>query len=216
MTSGDLLDLFRDEMADKVTPYLWSDDLVFGYIDDACKRFCRLTDGIPDSTTATVVNLAIVAGTDTYPLSPLVLKIRTARRADNGREVLVLNEEDMAPQDRFFDNLPGIPTALITGMDVDSVRVHPYPSVATPMKLSVFRLPLVDVTDDQPLEVPAQHQRALLLRAKALAYGKQDAETFDRTKFETFDDKFTIYCAAAKAEQARARHKPRTVAYGGI
>ena len=37
MTSGDLLDLFRDEMADKVTPYLWSDDLVFGYIDDACK-----------------------------------------------------------------------------------------------------------------------------------------------------------------------------------
>ena len=216
MTSGDLMDLFRDEMADKVTPYLWSDDLVFGYIDDACKRFCRLTDGIPDSTTTTVVNLAIVAGTDTYPLSPLVLKIRTARRADNGREVLVLNEEDMAPQDRYFDNLPGIPTALITGMDVDSVRVHPYPSVDTPMKLSVFRLPLIDVIDDQPLEIPAQHQRALLLRAKALAYGKQDAETFDRTKSETFDDKFTGYCAAAKAEQARARHKPRTVAYGGI
>lgn len=216
MTSGDLLDLFRDEMVDKATPYLWSDDLVFGYIDDACKRFCRLTDGIPDSTTAAVVNLTIVAGTDTYPLSPSILKVRTARRGDNGQEVQVINEEDMAPQGRYFDNRPGTPTALITGMDVDSVRVHPYPSEAVLMKLSVFRLPLVVITDDLPLEIPAQHQRALLLRTKALAYGKQDAETFDRTKSETFDDKFTAYCAAAKAEQARARHKPRTVAYGGI
>jgi hypothetical protein len=51
---------------------------------------------------------------------------------------------------------------------------------------------------------------------KALAYGKQDAETFDRTKQKEFEQKFFGYCDQVQAEQRRARHKPRAVAYGGI
>lgn len=216
MTSGELLDLFRVEMNDRTEPKLWSDEFIFGAIDDAQKQFTRLTDGIPDSTTPAVVELAVTTAGDTYALHPAILKIRSARRLDNGRPVAVVNEEDMPTRNMFFDGITGTLQALVTGMDENSVRVWPMPREAADVRLSVFRLPLVDITDDQAFEIGVQHHRHLLMWAKHLAYGVQDAETFDKTKSQEFKDRFEVYCFKAKQEQARARHKPRAVAYGGI
>lgn len=222
MTSGELLDLFRVEMNDVANPQLWSDDFIFGAIDSAQTQFARETDGIPDSTTPAVVDLVIAPDTtsllyaDVLPLHPSILKIRTARRGDNGRSVSVINEEDMPGSGLYFDGLPGETRTLVTGTDENQVRVWPFPRSDLTIKLSVFRLPLVPITDDQALEIPAQHHRALLMWAKHLAYGVQDAETFDRTRSEEFKQRFERHCADAKAEQGRLRHKPRAVAYGGI
>ena len=33
MNSSDALEVFREEMNDEATPYLWSDSLVFRYLD---------------------------------------------------------------------------------------------------------------------------------------------------------------------------------------
>lgn len=217
MLPSDLLNLFRLEMADKAAPYLWTNDFVIGAIDDAQKQFARLTDGIPDSTTSAVVNLVVTTPyTDVLPLSTRILKIRSARRADTGKAVEVLNLEDMPTRGMFFDNVPGTLRALIVGMDDGFVRLWPFPAAALTIKLSVFRLPLADITDDEPLEIPTQHHRHLLLWVKHLAYSVHDAETFDKTKAAEFKTAFEAYCFGAKTDQTRARHKPRTVTYGGI
>lgn len=216
MTSGELLELFRVEMNDVPKPYLWSDDFIFGAADAAQTWFARWTDGIPDSTTPAVIDLAIVAGTDTYPLHKAILKIRTARLAGNGRPVDVVNEEDLVTQNRYFDGVPGTLRALVTGMDEGSVRTWPLPMEDSPVKLSVFRLPLVRITDDQAFEIGEQHHRELLLWMKHLAYSVQDAETFDKTKAADFEGRFKDYCFKVKLEQGRLRHKPRSVQYGGI
>lgn len=91
-------------------------------------------------------------------------------------------------------------------------------SFGTAVSLSVYRLPLVTITDDgdQVLEIDAQHHTALLHWMKARAYDKQDAETFDRRKSEEFRDRFTTYCAKAQQDQQRARRVHGSVAYGGI
>jgi len=216
MTSGELLELFRVEMNDVPKPQLWSDDFIFGAADSAQTWFARWTDGLPDSTTPAVIDLAIVAGTDTYPLHKAILKIRTARRADNGRPVEVCNEEDLVTHNRYFDGIPGVLRALVTGMDDYAVRTWPLPAEDTPVKLSVFRMPLVKITDDQPFEIAEQHHRELLLWMKHLAYSVQDAETFDKTKASDFEQRFKDYCFKVKLEQGRLRHKPRAVVYGGI
>lgn len=222
MLPSDLLSLFRLEMADKAAPYLWADDFIIGAIDDAQKQFARFTDGIPDSTTSAIVNLVVAPNTltgvytDVLPLSTRILKIRSARRADNGKAVEVLNQEDMPTRGMFFNNVPGTLRALITGMDDGFVRLWPFPAENVTVKLSVFRLPLTDITDDEPLEILAQHHRHLLLWVKHLAYSVHDAETFDKTKAAEFKAAFEAYCFGAKTDQARARHKPRSVAYGGI
>ncbi|HOU64410.1 MAG TPA: hypothetical protein PK861_00055 [Thermomonas sp.] len=221
MLPSDLLIAFREEMADKAQPYLWPDDFIIGAIDDAQKQFARKTDGIPDSTTSAVVDLVVAPDgsglySDVVLLDPRVLKIRSARRGDNGREVEVLNEEDMPTRGMYFDSLPGRVRAMITGMDETSVRVWPFPNEDVTIKLSVFRLPLVTITDDEPLEIPLQHHLGLLLWMKHRAYSVHDAETYDKTKAADFKAEFETYCTAAKTEQRRLRHKPRTVAYGGI
>ena len=50
----------------------------------------------------------------------------------------------------------------------------------------------------------------------ALAYNKQDAETYDKSKAEERAAKFLSYCDQAKTEQGRREHKYRTISYGGI
>ena len=217
MTPAELLDQFRIEVADIATPYLWSDDEFFRYADDAQKQFTRLTDGLPESTSPAITEIAVLAGLDTYALSPLVLKIRSARTLSDGRPLEVLNEEDMPPRGMYFDGKTGIVKALITGMDANSVHVWPMPSAAMTVKLSVFRMPLLDIDENsQAFEIDPQHHLHLLLWVGHRAYSKPDAETFDKTKAADLKTAFEAYCARAKAEQARARHKPRSVAYGGI
>lgn len=286
MTSGELLGLFRDEMEDMVEPFLWSDALVYGYIDDAQKMFCRLTDGISDATTPAVTQLAVLPGVQWYATDPSVLKLRSTYRVDTGREVPVVNMEDMPAKRMFFDGTVAPFRALILGAEANKVRAYPIPdtsgevqaqtsalaligagalefAVAPPvyvgqavrgagiapgttvssvtgaavmlsqptsagiaagatitfdltLQMTVFRLPRVDITDDQELEVLPQHHRHLLLWAKHLAYSKQNAETFDRTRAKEFESGFLSYCSAAQIEQRRTRHKPRSVVYGGI
>lgn len=216
MDTGELRDLFRDEMSDLEEPFLWSDDLVYGYTDDAQRMFCRLTEGIGDASSASTL-LAVTPGRVWVELDELILNIRSAARADDGRAIEVLNREDMATRGWRFDGRTGPVRALVIGEEAHRARTYPLSSETMTIALSVFRLPTDPITgENDELEIDEQHHRHLLLWMKALAYGKQDAETFDKTKRLEFDQAFRAYCGAAKLEQERARHKTRVVAYGGI
>ena len=61
MDSTTLHDLFRSEVRDEATPYLWSDVEVYSFIDDAQKMFCRLQGGIADASSA-ITHINVVAG----------------------------------------------------------------------------------------------------------------------------------------------------------
>lgn len=218
MNSSELLTLFRSEMSDVAEPYLWSDVEVFNYLDDAQKMYCRLTDGIADASTEDVVKLSIEPGSDWLVTHHSILRIRSANRADTGRTVEVLNADDMPLRRWFFDGTTGWVRALIIGQEANKVRIYPKSSETADIMLTVFRLPLIDITDagDQALEIPAIHHQHLLLWVKHRAYSKQDAETFDRTKAEEFEARFKSYCAMARDEERRRAYKPRSVTYGGI
>lgn len=216
MTSDELLDLFRDEAADQEAPYLWSDSLIYSYVDDAQKMFCRLTDGISDATSP-LTRLDVAVGDSYLATSPLILRLRNASRADTGRAVEVVNIEDLPARGWRYDGRTGPVDALVIGEEAGKARTYPLPSEALTINLSVFRLPRSSIANaGQPLEIDEQHHRHLLMWAKSLAYGKQDAETFDRNKKQGYEAEFRGYCAAVKVEQQRARFKTRAVAYGGI
>jgi hypothetical protein len=210
----DLLDLFRSEIDDRVEPFLWSDEDVLGYMDDAQKMFCRLTDGIADASTACVAQLQVDASTTWLDTHPSILKFRSLKRADTGRPVAVLNEEEMADHGMYFDGTTGPVRALIVGMEANRARVWPDSSEAVTLQAMVFRLPIKPL--DEGFEVAQEHRRHLLHWVKSLAYLKHDAETYDKTKSAEFEAKFRAYCAQVKEEERRKRHKPRTMAYGGL
>jgi len=215
MNSTDLLAQFRLDIVDTVEPQLWSDAELLHYIDDAQKMFCRLVGGIGDGSSALTV-LPWDTTTDWLAVSPLILKFRDAWQVSDGQPIDIINYEDMAARGVRFDGRTGIPRVLVIGIEPGRARLYPFPSNTDTIQLIVDRLPLRTIDDvDEVLEVQDQHFTGLLLWAKSMAYDKQDADTFDRNKQQEFEGKFRAYCAAAKAEKDRAKHKTRVVVYGG-
>jgi hypothetical protein len=213
---GELLDQLRSDLDDVAKPYLWTDEELLTYLDDAQAMFCRKTDGIADATTPAVTALNVVPGGAYQALHKAILKIRGITRADDGRTVDVLNYEDLAARGWRFDGTRGHVRALVIGEEDGKARTYPASIETVTLKLLVFRLPLKKVGTDECLEVADEHHLHLLHWAKRQAYQKEDAETFNKAKSNEYEQRFLSYCAEAQAEARRKAHKPRTVAYGGL
>ena len=212
MNTTELLAVFRQEVFDLETPYLWSDALVYTYIDEAQKQFCRDTYGIEDSRSFT---LAIAIGTEWYAIDPRILKLRDAVDSATGKPVDLVAVEKMSEGRIKFDGTSGPIKALITGMDKGYVRAVPIPNVDSTVELRTFRLPTTVESGDD-FEIDAQHHLNLLFWVKYRAYYVQDADARDEKKADNNKAMWDAYCAKAKVEQSRARRPVSTVTYGGI
>ncbi len=216
MNAGELLSIFRSEMADTVEPYLWSDEEFYVYLNDAQVMFCRKTDGIADATTAEITQLPIVAGTEWYDVHTKIKKLRIAVHADNGQPVEIMNPETAQSKGVRFRGTTGRVQVIVWGLEEGKVRVWPTPVEDEVIELAVFRLPLTAITDeDSTFELPEQHHLALLNWVKARAYLKQDAETIDKTRANDFERRFAAYCDESTGEQSRARRSTGATSYGG-
>lgn len=212
MTTTELLALFRSEVFDLELPYLWSDNLIYGYIDDAQKQFCRDTNGIADSRS---FKLNVTVANEWYSIDPRILKIRDAVMSSTGREVPIISIEKMLENEMRFDGGTGLVKALISGLDDGTLRTWPIPSEATTIELRTFRLP-EDVAAGDDLEIPPQYHPRLLHWVKHRAYGVQDTETFDKGASDRYLAMHKAACLDAIHEQNRVRRPVSTVSYGGI
>lgn len=217
MNTSDALEVFREEMNDEATPYLWSDPWFFRALDEAQKNFCRWTEGIEDATTPAITQATVLANEEWVDLDPRVLKVREVVNVATGRPYKVHNMEDAARLGVVFGGRVGQIEAFVAGLSKNKLRAWPKPTADTDVELRVFRLPLVGITDagDEEFEIDEQHHLSLLLWVKARAYGKEDVETFNRSKRDDYEGRFRAYCEAAKREQVRLRHTVGVVAYGG-
>lgn len=213
MNTTELLAVGRQELFDLELPYLWSDALLYTYIDDAQKQFCRLTYGIEDARSFKITIKA--DGTEWYAVDPRILKIRDTINTATGKPVDMLAVEKMNSSYMKFDGTVGPIKALITGMEKGMVRAYPKPNEAAVIELRTFRLP-ADVAVGDDFEIDPQHVLNLLYWVKYRAYNVQDAETSDKNKAASNKAEFEAYCAWAKVEQSRARRPVSSVTYGGI
>lgn len=213
MNARELLALLRFEISDLAKPYLVSDPALYSYIDDAQKQFCRQTEGIEDGRK---FKLAVVPSKEWYAVSPKILKLRKVVNAATGRELKVINVERMTAEGMYFDGRIGPIQALVTGVEKDYARAWPVPSDQPTLHLSVFRLPESITTGSDEIEIDEHHHMHLLLWAKHLVYGVQDADLYDKNSSVDYGTRFRNYCANARIEQERARRVVGAVVYGGI
>ena len=213
MNTTELLAVFREEVVDLEAPYLWSDPLVYRYIDDAQKQFCRETYGIADARRFKINVLA--DGTEWYKTDARILKIRAATDSLTGSDVPMIPVEKMTAHGLSFDGKPGPLRALITGLEKNVIRVVPKPNLASTVELRVFRLPSEAIAGSD-FEIDAQHVLPLLFWVKHKAYGVQDSEMYDPKAEAKNLSMWKAYCADAKNEQSRAMHPVGSVIYGGI
>jgi len=226
MNSTDLFNAFRSDVRDEVTPYLWSDNDLVRYANAAQIQFCKLEGGIADSSSA-ATQIAVVSGQAFATLHSSVLKVRHARRVSDGRELELMNLEDVQqgynqPTDYGISSTStsltstGEVRAMVLGMELNKVRWLQIPVANDTVQMTINRKPLTTITGAGiALEIEADHHEYLLLWMKYLAHMKQDAETYDKGRADNFKAQFEEYCRQAKIDRERREHKFRTMSYGG-
>jgi len=231
---AELEQIFREDLDDLVSPYLWSEQQVAQYFTEAQKLFAKRTDLLMDSSTASIVQLAVTANQPYVSLSPLVTKIRRAQLASQGTKLHITNFDDLDATTDIPDyglqtmldwtTATGTPRLLVADMDQSKARLVPIPTQDDTINISVFRMPLSPITYDNvagalsgTLEVTdEEHQRVMLLHAKALAYQKQDADVQNMQLAGELQRAFYEGASRIKSELKRARRRAGTVRYGGL
>lgn len=230
MNSGELYEAFRNDVVDTEVPQLWSDSEVWRYMDDAYRMFARLTGGFPDtSSPLTVVD--IITGEKSADVSPLILKFRRAELVSSGKKLEIVNETDMLLTTRadygslrtlYQNRQPGPVSYVVVGAERNRLRGVvawvQIPELDDQAQFSVLRLPLVRIVGENQEfdDLGEEHHEHLLLWMKHRAYGKQDAETFDRGKSQGYKSAFEEYCEGTRLEYEKYKTKVRVVSYGGI
>jgi hypothetical protein len=219
LKSSEIVDLFRVEMHDTAAPYLISDDQAFLYLDDAQKTLVRNIGGIVDATSP-LTQITINVNDTGTPYDPRILKIRHAYRLSDGKNIDIADFEEMLKEGVRFDGHSGPIAALVLGMDDKNIMYYPpVIDTAETLQLMIDRLPLKDLTSDDPEaypEIDPIHHQHLVIHMMARAYGNQDAEVFNKSKSIEKHAEFKAYCEGVFKEKERRKHKTRVVKYGGI
>lgn len=229
MNANELADYFRSQVRDDVAPYLWSDDELFVYMNEAQKMFVRLTNGIYD-VTSEACSVAVTAGEKYTTLHPTLLTIRKAYyvnpTTNERRELRVINLSDTNSlttsdygvfNNPSLGNTPGVVTHMVIGEERGKARWINIPVETTTVEMAIARLPLTSLSPSQTaLEVPDEHHVSLIEWMKHLAYNKQDGDAYNPKTSAESEARFRAYCEFVWKEWERYRHKPRSVAYGGI
>ena len=226
MDSTGLYDAFRTDVVDTARPYFWSDDEVWRYAGDAQRMFVRQTGGVADATSA-VTEIEVVTGEAWADIHPSILRIMSLTRRSDGKEVKVLNGTDLGrPTSSDYgvrmttrlDNKTGPVHSAVHGLERNKLRWIQIPEVDDTVDAYVYRIPLtiIDGPGQEIADVGEEHHLHLLNWMKALAYRKQDADTFDPSRARDAEQAFLNYCLIVRAEWERYIHKTRVVSYGGL
>lgn len=216
MTLDELITAFRFRMDDTKTPYLWDDDEIVSYVNQAVDEACIRARLLLDNT----LTLSVVAGTAEYAVPDKVFFIERVALPTN--QALVKTNLD------YLDNTvgkkwlteTGTPRAYFEDYNQHKLTLYPIPEENGTYKLTVYRTPTTalsaDLTTQSP-EINAVFHADLLHWAAHLAYLKHDADTYSLEKSDhargMFEMRFGRRPDVRQMEYLRKHNPLRTKAY---
>jgi hypothetical protein len=226
----------RSDRISGTPDYLWSDETLTRYINDAQRRFARRSLILRDSNYQEVT---LVADQAEYTLDPLVIAVISAKHGeDDGGQDLWRVGHSIFQIERGTDFAywdpnsvaqanPGKPGSfstdetLIADDDVTVrqvvMRVYPKPSTAYDQKilyLRVVRLPVKLSSSSQSCELPEDYQQEMLSWAAHLAFLVPDRDTFNTDLATLHLNKFNDAVKSARLETMRKFQSPSGFGFG--
>lgn len=246
MNLGDLLDEIRvgilNDRSDRTagtSDYLWTDDRLVRYINEAQRRFARRALIIRDATTTEVVNVTIKTGVTDYDLHPSIIAVISAKisgaRSDLIRVGHSALDSYITPTTIIyptsFDTLPpGAPMAFATDESLveddsgsnSTVSMHIYPTPVaandgTIVKLRAIRMPLDDLTMNNLSaipEIPSDHHIEMLDWAAYLALRIVDDDAGNDKRASEFATSFESHVVEARKHVLRKLYAPQKWGFG--
>lgn len=196
MTLEDLLRRFRVAARDTEVPYLFADEDITDWLNDAEERACIRGRLLRDDSTVAVTRVALTVGTHTYALHESVYELIAVRLIHasgdeptklpiQSREWLDANVPDWRESEE---------EAFCIVQDDTKIRVVGTFVADDRIDLECYRLPLAVMTiaADTP-EIHRAHHIHLIEWALHRGFSIPDAEVFDPNRATLAEKKFTAY-----------------------
>lgn len=179
MTLAELIAEYRDESGDMASPPFLSDDKLIRLANQAEQEACRRSSLLIESVDA-MCSVDVYAGAPIVTLDRKIISIISARMASAAYQLMPITLSCLPYQ---WEALSGAPTNYVTDYQSGAIRLFPAPIVDDTLILTVRRLPLMDMEDDddEP-EIRPEYHQALVHWMLYRAYSKQDADMLDPQK----------------------------------
>lgn len=195
LETSDIIDLVRLELDDPELPgngndsdSLWSNTEIAHYLDEAQREFARETLCLSDFSN--FASLTVTASNPWITIDDRIVEIRSAYLNSSGSKLVITTVNEIERGDighsdygmrsltNTWQSAVGNPQYLITDLEYGRGRLYPIPTVNDSIALSVYREPLEEIEGPATdMEIPERFRRALIHKACALAFAKDDAET---------------------------------------
>ena len=201
MNLEELIASFREDSADKVEPYLWEDETVTRWLNEAQDEAAVRARLLLDDSTPAVTTIAVEVGKASYQLHPKVYEIahlqwQASAAAHRAKPV------DLVTREWLDRKHPGWRSridcdALYAIQSEGALRMVPVPKEAGKLVLEAYRLPLKPLTNetDKP-EIHAASHAYLVYWALHRAFSQPDGDGFDPQRAATAEAEFTGYFGA--------------------
>lgn len=250
MTLAELLDELRtnllNDRSDRVggeSDYLWSDQTLVRYINEAQRRFARESLILRDGSTGAVTEVTIVEGQSDYVLHEAVIAVVSARLQDTNVDIVRAGHTVFGtyhtPDPLYWDPsqlqmlTPGTPLAYGTDEEIAvsgavgdvvaervTFRLYPEPDAAADgdtIRLRVVRMPIDDLSladlTATP-EIPRDHHLEMLDWAAYLALRIVDQDAGSPKRALEFKALFEESVARARRVAMRKLFAPTQWGFG--
>lgn len=196
MTLEDLIRRFRVLAQDTEQPFLWPDEAVMDWLNDAHAQACVRGRLIREDENPAVCQIALAPGQHTYLLHASVYELINLRIKSSGtepsrpmaiksREWLDANVRDWRDMDR--------PSPWLI-QDDTTLRVVGAIKAGDVLHMECYRLPLKQLANDTDKpEIHAAHHEHLIQWVLHKAFSVPDADGFDATRSAAAESDFTSY-----------------------
>lgn len=192
-----LISRFRVEAEDTLAPYLWEDEWLIDWLNEAQAEAALRARLLLDDFTPAVCQIAVTAGEASYALHSKAYEIATiafkvagaARRSD----LDLVSREKL---DRICPEWRDLPARSPRfAIQTDSrLRLVPVPDQDGMLLLEAYRLPLKQLANDQDKpEIHEAHHLHLVQWALFRAFSKPDADARDPQRAATAYEAFERY-----------------------
>ena len=197
MNLEQLIQQFRVDSDDLQTPPLWESEWIAAWLTEAVSEAAVRGRLIYEAADLAICEIAVTAGTATYPLHASLYELVSLRfkvaGSDRSEPVHIKTREEL---DRirpgWRDRSDSQPRFAI--QDDTRLTLVDRPSTAGTLYLEGCRLPLKPlVNDTDKPEIHQGHHRHLVHWALHRAFSKPDSEAIDPTRAATAEAAFTRY-----------------------
>lgn len=194
MTGDELITLTRELLRDEVSPYLWSNETILRYLQEAEREMCKRTHVI----LSTSLTAAVTAGTKTVVLPANVIQVLAARISGETRPMRQMRAEHFEAHDQTVST--GTPRFYTMGLGNKRLTLYPEPDANVTVEYLAAIYPSSQFDESSDPGIPEEHHHALGSYAAYRCLRTKDPDGEELQEHQAYRAEWELYLRDLKRE----------------